>query len=443
MPVEDYKFSVVTLGCPKNKVESEFIKDSLEKHGYQAADAKESEIIIVNTCGFIQAAKEEAIETILDFARFKKEGRCRLLIVAGCMAQRYHRELYAELPEVDGIIGISHHSKLPSYIVEMARGKRLRKAGPMPRVYSEERARGVPEGPSAYLQISDGCDNACAYCAIPLIRGRYRSRSIQSLMSEAENLAAHGVKEIVLIGQDTAFYGADTGSGPQIGLLLDRLSSLEGLEWIRLLYCQPQNVTDELVRAIADNPKVCPYLDIPFQHAGKRVLSSMNRNGDADQYMRLIDNVRRRIPDIALRTSLIIGFPGETDRDFEELLGFIEKAGLDYIGLFEYSREEKTAAARMPDQIPDEIVRERFRAVSDLSDRIAFDKCRAMLGKKSQVLLEEAGQAYFCGRSNRQAPEIDGEVLVKKDGNSLKIGDIIDTKIVQADLYSFEGEPIV
>ncbi len=443
------KFSVVTLGCSKNSVETEFLKSSLKTCGYEEVDEEDAEIIVVNTCGFIQAAKEESIETILHLAMYKEEGRCRLLIVAGCMAQRYHQELHAELPEIDGVIGLSHHKDLPFFVSEAEKGKKPCVAGGLPLVFREERHRADAKGPSAYMQISDGCDNFCAYCAIPSIRGRYRSRPIESLLKEARYLIGGGVREIVLIGQDTAFYGGDFNGKSQIDRLLTKLGDLDELAWIRLLYCQPQHITEQFIELVATNNKVCPYLDIPFQHASKRVLANMNRSGCGDEYLELISRIRSEIPGIALRTSMIIGFPGETEKDFEELLQFIEAAGMDYVGLFEYSREENTASAVMPDQIPDEVVRERFRIVSDLRDGLALARCRSMVGKNKQVLIEsmiddeQADGSCFQGRAIDQAPEIDGEVQLKGDGNCLTIGDIIEVKLNQADFYHFEGEPIV
>ncbi len=428
-------------------METEFLEGSLQRHGYKITNLDDAQIIIVNTCGFIETAKQESIDTILQLAKRKEDCNCNALIVTGCLAQRYREVLLKEMPEVDGAIGISHLRDMHLYVSEIVKGKRICKAGSLPSRYSEDRIRNIPDKPSAYMQISDGCDNFCTYCAIPMIRGIYRSRSIKSLLSEAKDLIAHGVKEIVLIGNDTGCYGHDIYGKPKIDSLIKELANLEELEWIRVLYCQPHNLSDKLIGTIASSHKVCPYVDIPFQHASKRILTKMGRRGDSKEYLELIERMRSQIPDVAIRTSFIVGFPGEADRDFEELIRFVEEAGFDYIGLFEYSSEEDTVAHDLPNEVPKEIVRERFRVISDLRDLIALNKGKLFLGKKVQVLLEsilgeEDGLKHTCyqGRTIYQAPEIDGETQVKADRNGLKIGDIVEAKINKVDIYDFEGE---
>lgn len=445
--LEKPTFSVVTLGCAKNVVETEFIEGSLKKKGYKITNLDDAQIIIVNTCGFIEAAKEESIETILELARYKEEYNCKALIVTGCFAQRYPQDILEEMPEVDGVIGLSHVQKLSSYISEILNGKRICKVGLLPSSYNESRIRNLSGKPFAYLQISDGCNNFCTYCAIPIIRGRYRSRSFDSLLSEAKNLVSNGVKEIVLIGQDTSCYGVDIYGKLKLDILLNELANLEELKWIRLLYCQPQNFSDELIAVISSNYKVCPYVDIPLQHASKKILKKMGRKGDCEEYLKLIEKIRSQIRDVAIRTSFIIGFPGESDKDFDELMQFIEEVQFDYIGLFEYSTEENTVAYDLPNHVPKEVVRERFSIISDLRDTITLHKGRSFLGRKVQVLVEnisehDSGQNSLCyrGRTIYQAPEIDGEIIVKTLGTKLHIGDIVGARLKSVDLYDFEGE---
>jgi ribosomal protein S12 methylthiotransferase len=403
---ENISYSVVTLGCAKNTVETEFLEGSLREYGYTITDLEDAAIIIVNTCGFIEAAKEESIETILELTRYKKNHNCKALIVTGCLAQRYPQDLFNEIAEVDAIIELSHLRNLPSYISEILSGKRVCKVGLLPSSYNESRIRNLSGKPSAYLQISDGCNNFCTYCSIPIIRGRYRSRSLNSLLSEAKNLVTHGVKEIVLIGQDTSYYGSDIYGKPKLDILLNKLANLEELSWIRLLYCQPQYFSDELIDAIANDQKVTPYVDIPFQHASKKILKKMGRKGGSKEYLELIKKVRNRIPDVAIRTSLILGFPGESDKDFDELMRFVEEIKFDYIGLFEYSPEENTVAYDLPNHVPKELVRERFSAISDLKDAIAIHKGRSYLGRKVRTLvesiIEQKGRPnllYYRGRT--------------------------------------------
>lgn len=444
---EKITFSVVTLGCAKNTVETEFLEGSLLRCGHKSTDLNHALVIVVVTCGFIESAKQESIDTILELANYKKRGCCRALVVTGCLAQRYPEALFQELPEVDGVIGLSHVEDLHCYIAEILRGKRICKVGAMPASYHEERVRNFSNAPSSYLQIADGCNTCCSYCAIPLIRGGYRSRSIESLITEARNLVIQGTKEIVLIAQDTGCYGVDIYGKPKIDVLIKELDSLEGLKWIRLLYCQPQSISDELIAALADSGKTCPYIDIPLQHANKKILMGMGRKGSVEEYLSLLDRIRAKIPNIAVRTSFILGFPGESEKDFNELMKFIEKAGFDYIGFFGFSPEENTQAFHLPNRVPKEIVRERVREISELADSIAFSKAGSFLGRKVEVLVEnivdeqdEAGLICYQGRTIYQAPEIDGEIRVKTCRNELQIGDMTEADIKSAFAYDFEGE---
>lgn len=440
-------FGLLTLGCAKNNVESDFIRGSLEELGYEYSDLEGAQVIIVLTCAFTESAKEESIETILELGQCKREGRCETLIVTGCLAQRYCESLYKEIPEADGIIGLSHINDIGKYLSDILEGERISKAGQMPRSYQEKRSRSHATGPSAYLQISDGCDNRCTYCAIPLIRGQYRNRSIESLVTEAEHLVGQGVKEIVLIGQDIAAYGMEYKAQPHLEILLDELEQLDKLEWIRILYCQPKSIMDELIEKVAGSSKICPYFDIPFQHASKGILKKMGRKGDGEEYLKLIDKVRALIPDAAIRTSFIIGFPGETEEDFEELIRFIECVDLDYIGLFEYSAEEGTKAYEFLGRVAREVIRDRMRAVADIRDNLAIKKGNASIGRKVQVLVEniegnnnEMENTCYQGRTKYQAPEVDGEIMVINAGDGLKVGDIVEAKITNANGYDLEGE---
>jgi len=440
-------FGLVTLGCAKNDVESDFIRGSLEELGYEYSDLERAQVIIVLACGFIESAKEESIETILELGKHKKEGKYETLIVTGCLAQRYCESLYKEIPEADGIIGLSHVGDIGKYLSDILEGKRISKAGQMPRLYQEKRNRSHVNGSSAYLQISDGCDNRCTYCAIPLIRGKYRSRSIESLVAEARMLTDQGVREIVLIGQDIAAFGFDNKAQLHLDVLLNELENLDELKWIRLLYCQPQNVTDDLIEKAACSSKICPYFDIPFQHASKSILERMGRKGNAEDYLKLIGKARELIPDIAVRTSFIVGFPGETEEEFNELVRFIECADLDYIGLFEYSAEEGTKAYGLPGHIAREEIRDRMRAVADIRDKLAIKKGNANIGRKVQVLVEniegnsnDVGDIRYQGRTKYQAPEVDGETMIINAGDRLKIGDIVKVRITSANGYDLEGE---
>ncbi len=436
----DLNVAVITLGCPKNEADSDFIKGHLYCSGYHlVSQPKEAQVIVLNTCGFIESAKRESIETILELSRYKEEGKCRVLAVVGCLAQRYSGELFDEIPEIDILLGLSDSSKLPEKIIESLNGKRILEVNKPSNYLSKNLSRIKPSSPSAYLKISDGCNGSCSYCAIPLIRGNYRSCSEKLLINEVKFLVKNSVKEIVLVGQDTSYYGKDIYGERKLSQLILKLSQIEGLNWIRLLYVQPDGFSKDLLTVFASNPKVCKYIDIPFQHSSKKILRLMKRKGSAEEYLSLLKQMREYLPDVAVRTSLMVGFPGETDDDFEELLAFVKAARLDYLGVFEYSAEEGTKASGLPFQILNEVKRERYHQLVALQDSITLEKNKSYKGKKMKVLVESREDGgLFLGRNQYQAPEIDGIVYLNK--KNLKIGEFVSAKITGVDGYDLIGE---
>jgi len=432
--------AVITLGCPKNEVDSEFIKGELSHSGFNlVSDIQEAHIIVINTCGFIEPAKCESIETIIECTRCKRGEKCQLLAVVGCLAQRYFNELSKEIPEIDLLLGVNCALKLPEKIEEVLRGKRVidvKKPSINP---SELLTRMKPETPSAYLKISDGCNNRCSYCAIPFIRGSYRSHHLGSLVNEVNFLVQAGVREITFVGQDISNYGIDIYDKRKLPELISKLSAIEGLDWMRLLYVQPDGISDELLIALANNPKVCNYIDVPFQHASEKILRMMRRGGSAGNYLSLLDKIRNHVPNIAIRTSLMVGFPGETDEDFEELAEFVQAGLFDYLGVFKYSAEEGTEANAFASQVADEVKGERYHQLISLQDSLAFERNKRYRGKRMKVLVESIdGEKNFSGRNQYQAFEIDG--IVYFEGRNLKIGDFVEVIITAVDGYDLIGE---
>jgi len=440
------KISMVSLGCPKNLVDAEVMLGFLDREGYEiTTDEKEADIIIVNTCSFIKEAKQESIDAILDLADRKQDGRCRLLIVTGCLPQRYQEELCRELPEVDIFIGTGDYPRIAEIIAEK-RGTsgQLRYIGDPNFVYDEDspRLKSTPVY-SAYLKIAEGCSNCCSYCVIPSLRGGFRSRPMDAVLAEAGRLVAGGARELNLIAQDVTRYGSDLGEGASLEELIRRLAGLEELRWIRLLYAYPDGITDSLIRVIRDEKKVCKYLDIPLQHISDPVLSRMNRRGGAAEIRALIAKLRAEIPDIALRTSLIVGFPGETEDDFRKLLQFVEEARFDRLGVFCYSREEGTPAAGMEGQISERIKRERYKKVMTVQGRLSFKQNRSLVGRIEEVIVEgysEETELLLKGRSSRQAPDIDGQVYIT--AGQADVGDIVRLKVTDSSDYDLIGEII-
>ena len=438
------KVSMVSLGCPKNLVDAEVMLGVLSRQEYEiTTDEKDADVIIVNTCSFIKEAKQESIDAILDLAERKHDGRCHTLIGSGCLPQRYQEELALELPEVDIFIGTGDYPRIAEILAEKGGTEgQLRYVGDPDYIYDETLPR-LNSSPAwySYLKIGEGCSNCCSYCIIPQLRGPYRSRPLDALVAEAERLVARGVKEINVISQDITRYGSDLEDGTTLETLVRRLAAIEGLRWIRLLYAYPDGITDSLIELIRDEPKVCKYLDIPIQHISDPVLKAMQRRSSEQQIRDLIAKLRREIPSIALRTSLIVGFPGETVDDFNNLMQFVEQTHFDRLGVFCYSREEGTPAAELPEQVSERVKRERYRKLMRAQARLSFRRNRALIGQTEQVIVEgysEETELLLKGRSSRQAPDIDGQVYIT--AGTANVGDIVNLRITDSSDYDLIGE---
>jgi len=435
---------MVSLGCPKNLVDAEVMLGYLAREQYEiTTDEREADIIIVNTCSFIKEAKQESIDTILDLADRKRDGHCRLLIVAGCLPQRYQEELAKELPEVDIFIGTGDYPRIAEIIAEKNGTElQLRYIGDPNYLYDTDLPR-LNSSPyySAYLKIAEGCSNCCSYCVIPSLRGAFRSRPLARLLEEARQLAAGGVKELNLIAQDITRYGSDLPGGETLESLVRELAKIEGITWLRLLYAYPDGITDSLIELIKTEPKVCKYLDLPLQHISDPVLQRMNRRSSEADIRTLVEKLRTAIPGITLRTSFIVGFPGENEEDFRKLLQFVEESRFDRLGVFCYSREEGTPAADMPDQISERIKRERYKKVMRTQARVSFKRNRALIDTIEPVIIEgysEETELLLKGRSSRQAPDIDGMVYVT--AGTANIGEIVNVRITDSSDYDLIGE---
>ncbi|MHB0912729.1 MAG: 30S ribosomal protein S12 methylthiotransferase RimO [Armatimonadota bacterium] len=431
---------LISLGCPKNVVDAEEILGELANAGHEITDDPErAEVLVVNTCGFIRSAKEESIEAVLDAVRRKTSGACRSVIVTGCLSQRYGDELAREIPEADGVIGVGAAGEIAEAVERTLSGERLVRVGEPSHWWLSQRDRVLSTQPwTAYLRVADGCDNRCTYCAIPSIRGGFASRPEADVLAEAKALADSGVKELNLVAQDVTRYGLDTGE-TSLAKLLYKLGEIEGLRWIRLLYCYPTRIGEELIRAVTEVDKVCKYIDIPLQHCSRSVLSAMGRPGGRDDYLRLFARIRESCPEAALRTTFIVGFPGETEEDFEELLSFVEEVRFDRVGAFVYSPEEGTPAASLPQSVRPNVAASRQRRLMDIAGRVSLENNRRLVGKKMQVLVEESGRGSAVGRSYRDAPEIDGSVLVEGDA---PCGEIIAAEIIAAGQYDLTAKPV-
>lgn len=436
---------MISLGCPKNRVDSEVILGLLGDRGYYLSeDPREASIIIINTCSFIRKATEESIDTILNYASYKERGNCRLLIVAGCLTQRYREKLREELPEVDLFVGTGEYQRIADLILESPENRRLVAAGAPEYIHDHSTPR-IFTTPfySSYIKIAEGCSNPCTFCIIPQLRGNYRSRSVESILREVEKLAAAGVKEFNIVAQDTTAYGRDLTKPATLESLLKQMTKIADVEWIRLLYCYPTLMTDSLIDLMAREEKILKYIDLPLQHIDDKILRAMKRGTREKMIRDLIAKARDCIPDVALRTALIVGFPGEGEKEFENLLSFVEETRFDHLGVFKYSREEGTTAAAIPGQVPGKVKEERYRKVMETQQKIAFQKNRAHVGSRARVLIEgrsEETELLLQGRATFQAPEIDGIVYINA-GNAGK-GEIRDVLITEAHPYDLVGEII-
>lgn len=438
------KIGFVSLGCAKNLTDTETMLGILSEGGYEiTAEVKEADVLVVNTCAFIDSAKEESINSILEMAQYK-EDKCELLVVTGCLAQRYKEEIEKELTEVDIILGTTDYDKIASVITAYyEKGTKCSYVGDANTPVSYDLPRIKTTAPyTAYLKIADGCDNFCTYCIIPKLRGKYKSRPEESILSEARELAKSGVKELILIAQDTAYYGRDRGEYAIAGLIKE-LSAIEGIEWIRLQYCYPEHITEELVEEIALNPKVVKYIDMPLQHISDAVLKKMGRRSRQSEVEKLITSLRKKAEGIVIRTSLIVGFPGETEEDFDTLKSFVNKFPLDRVGVFGYSCEEGTPASEFPDQLPDEVKEERRCILMENLQKVSAELNKAKIGKCTEAIVEGYDSENLCyvGRTAQDTPEVDGLAYIYSS-YELNAGDIVKIKIMDADEYDVTGEVI-
>ena len=437
------KILFVSLGCDKNLVDSEMMLGMLQERGFGFTDDEaEADIVVVNTCCFIGDAKEESINTLLEMSELKESGQIKALIAAGCLAQRYREEIQEEIPQVDAIIGTTAIDEIVAAVEEIL-------AGDKHNHYQDINAKPVTDkkrvvttgGHFAYLKIAEGCNKHCTYCIIPKVRGSFRSVPMESLLAEARALAEGGVKELILVAQETTLYGKDLYGEKSLPKLLHELAQIPGIYWIRILYCYPEEITDELIEAIATEPKVCHYLDVPIQHGADPVLKRMGRRTNQQELREIIGKLRDRIPDICLRTTLISGFPGETEEDFEELYRFVNEMEFDRLGVFPYSQEEDTPAATMADQVPEEIKAFRRDELMELQQEIAFEKAEDMIGRILTVMIEGkvADEDTYVARTYRDAPNVDGYLFVNTTA-SLMTGDFVRVQVVDANEYDLIGE---
>ncbi len=437
------KIGFVSLGCSKNQVDTEVMLGIMAKHNLTITnEPSEADIIVVNTCSFIQAAREEAVTTILDMAEFKKDGQCRGLIVAGCLVQRYGKTLLEELPEVDAFVGTGSWDKIMEAIDAVLTGKRIALLGDSKIIYNSQNPRLITTPfYSNYVKIAEGCNHRCAFCSIPLMRGNYRSRSIEDIEQEVRRLVERGAKEINLIAQDTTNYGYDLYKQTALPQLLRSLVKIDGLHWIRLQYTYPHSFTDELIDLMASEPKICKYVDIPLQHAHNAVLRRMRRADTREYIETLLQKIRTRVPGVSVRTTFIVGFPGETEEEYQALYQFVKEQKFDKVGVFTYSREEDTPAYDLPNQVSEDIMQDRYHNLMSLQSQISEEVNRNLEGKIFEVLVEgrdeeQPDNAY--GRSYREAPDVDGRIYVENAGNC-KPGDIIKVRIEQGFVYDLLG----
>ncbi|SFC74127.1 30S ribosomal protein S12 methylthiotransferase RimO [Clostridium uliginosum] len=435
-----YKVGMVSLGCDKNRVDSEIILGKMNKEYEITNNPKEADVIIVNTCGFIEAAKQESIDTILEMAEYKNNYKCKLLIATGCLIQRYGNELTNLIPEIDIMLGVNDYNKINEVITDFIEGNK--KAAELLNYSDDNINEGervlTTQKESAYIRIAEGCNNFCTYCIIPKIRGKFRSRKMENIINEAKDLATRGVKELILIAQDTTLYGSDIYGEKNLHVLLKELSKIEGIKWIRVLYCYPEEIYDELISEMANNKKVVKYLDLPIQHISDNVLKLMGRKTTQKDITNKINKLRNNIPDMIIRTTFIVGFPQESETDFNEIIKFLEEYKLDKVGVFKYSREENTPASIMDGQIPEEIKSEREEKLMTIQEKISNSINKLKIGKLYDILVEEYNGEYYKGRNVEMAPEIDGNVLFKSS-KSVNIGEFVKVKIIKNMDYDLVG----
>lgn len=447
---ENKKVAMVSLGCPKNLVDSEVMMGMLARQGYQiTTDSEAAEVLVVNTCGFIDSARQESVDTILEMAQLKQTGNLKRLVVAGCLVERYRDELQREIPEIDALIGVNQLKDIESAVEPNGRrGLPVYSDGaavPELFLYDETTPRLRATAPyTAYVKIAEGCDHTCAFCIIPKLRGVFRSRSPESIVREVEMLAAQGVKEFVLISQDTTTYGSDLALVDGLARLVESLAAVPGVAWVRFMYCYPTAITDRLLQVMATRPKVCKYFDIPLQHASQRVLQRMRRGGNRASFERLIDRIRNQVPGVAIRTTFIAGFPGERDEDFDELVEFVKTAEFERLGVFTYSDEENAAAFELDQKIDPAVAARRGARLMKEQLRISRRKNRQLIGQRVRVLLEgtsKESDLLLEGRMETQAPEIDGSVLINDvpEGVEPRPGDLVTVEITEAQDYDLVG----
>jgi ribosomal protein S12 methylthiotransferase len=444
------KVGMVSLGCPKNLVDSEVMMGLLARQGYElTADSSAADVLVVNTCGFIDSARQESVDTILEMAQLKQTGNLKRLIVAGCLVERYKEDLQREIPEIDACIGVNQLKEIESLVEP--NGHRVLPvysdgaAAPELFLYDETTPRLRATAPyTAYVKIAEGCNHTCAFCIIPRLRGVFRSRSPESILKEVEMLAAQGVKEFVLISQDTTNYGSDLTLKDGLARLVDSIASVDGVEWVRFLYCYPTAITDELLDVMARRDNVCKYFDIPLQHASRSVLGLMRRGGNREAYERMIERIRRRVPDVAIRTTFIVGFPGEREEDFNELLEFVRTVEFDRVGVFTYSDEENSPAYELEEKVDPELAKQREQRLMHEQARISLRRNQRIVGRRVKVLLEgksKESDLLLEGRLESQAPEIDGSVLINDvvEGSNAMPGDFVTVEITEAHQYDLIG----
>lgn len=437
------KILFISLGCDKNLVDSEEMLGMLTRKGYEICDSEEeADIIVINTCCFIHDAKEESVETILEMAEYRKSGSCKALIVTGCMAQRYRQEIIDEIPEVDAVLGTTSYGKILTAVEEALAGRyfqEYRSIDELPEDYGKRVL--TTGGHYAYLKIAEGCDKHCTYCIIPKLRGKFRSVPMERLLAQAQDLAEQGVKELILVAQETTVYGQDLYGKKSLHVLLEELCKIKGIRWIRILYCYPEEIYEELIQTMKREKKICHYLDLPIQHASDKILKRMGRRTTRQELVEIVGHLRREIPDIFLRTTLITGFPGETEEDHQELMEFVDEMEFDRLGVFTYSPEEDTPAAGMENQIEEELKEERREELMGLQQEISLDKGSERIGQEMLVMIEGkvSGESAYIGRTYGDAPKVDGYIFVQT-GEELMTGDFARVRVTGALEYDLIGE---